>query len=131
MPSPRASFSPDGRRVVAGFSNTGEIRVWNARTGAVAAKLQAAVGVDSAVFSPDGNRIVTGGYRFEPGSGPRAVRIWDAGRYERLLTLRVDEPIRNLVFTPDGSRLLGLTVYGVRMWDTRTASPPPERAGGR
>ena len=60
--------------------------------------------------------------------------------------LRVDEGIRNLasmpddlrllalrglVFTPDGSRLLGLTYAGVRMWDTRTAYPPPEREGGR
>jgi hypothetical protein len=44
----------------------------------------------------------------------------------RLLNLRA------LVFTPDGSRLLGLTGVGVRMWDTRTAYPPPdERAGGR
>ena len=74
------------------------------------------------------------------------MQIWDAVRYEPLLTLRLDEGIgnlaftpddrqllnlRSLVFTPDGSRLLGLTDAGVRMWDTRTDSPSADGTGRR
>jgi WD40 repeat protein len=123
-PALHAFFSPDGRRVVADFPTVGQSWVWDARTGAVAARLETGHRLRSAVFDPSGNRIVTG-------TDQGALQIWDAGRYQPLLNLRVDEAIRSLVFTPDGSRLLGLTDQGVRMWDTRTAHPPQQRAGGR
>ena len=59
------------------------------------------------------------------------MQIWDAVGYQPLLTMQADDGIHSLTFSPDGSRLLGLTYDGVRMWDTRTAHPPPKRAGGR
>ena len=124
-PVSQASFSPDGRRVAGAVLATGQTWVWDVRTGAVIAELPTVRSTGSAVFSPDGSRIVTG-TRLEG-----VVQIWDAVGYQPLLTMQADAGIHSLTFSPDGSRLLGLTYDGVRMWDTRTAHPPPERAGGR
>jgi WD40 repeat protein len=124
-PVSQASFSPDGRRVAGAVLATGQTWVWDVRTGAVIAELPTVRSTGAAVFSPDGSRIVTG-TRLEG-----VVQIWDAVGYQPLLTMEADDGIYSLTFSPDGSRLLGLTYDGVRMWDTRTAHPTPERAGGR
>jgi WD40 repeat protein len=123
-PVSQVSFSPDGRRLVGAVLATGTGWVWDVRTGAVTAKLPAAVSTGSAVFSPDGSRIVTGS-RVQA-----VVQVWDAVGYEPLLTMQADHGIYSLTFSPDGSRLLGMCTEDVRMWDTATAHPP-DRAGGR
>jgi WD40 repeat protein len=110
-PAVDASFSPDGRRLVATFPNVGKIVVWNIRTGAVISRLRDAVFASRVVFNSDGSRIVT--------ASLDALRVWDAVHYERLLTVPLDELPGKLTFTPDGSRLLGLTEGGVRMWQSR------------
>jgi len=117
-PALDASFSPDGRRLVATFPFVGKSVVWNARTGAVIGRLRDGVLASRvAAFSSDGSRIVT--------ASLDALRVWDAVHYERLLTLPLDELPGKLTFTPEGSRLLGLTKGGVRMW--QSLGPAPAR----
>jgi WD40 repeat protein len=113
----QASFSPDGRRLVASNGT-----VWDVGTEAVTAELPVANSTGTAIFSPDGSRIVTGS------EVQGVVQIWDAVRYQPLLTLGGDHNIRSLTFSPDGARLLGTGRYGIRMWDT-TTTHPPDRAG--
>jgi len=58
-------FSPDGERIVAGSSNdeTGEIRVYNAGSGALVAKLDGQPGPIYAVrFSRDGKQVAAAGF---------------------------------------------------------------------
>jgi WD40 repeat protein len=110
-----ASFSPDGRRLVATFPTVGKSIVWNARTGAVIARLRDGVFAERVVFSPDGSRIATASWD--------SLRIWDAVHYERLFTMPLDEVLRKLAFTHDGSQLLGLTESGVRMWQSLGPAP--------
>jgi len=105
-----ASFSPDGRRLVATFPTVGKSIVWNARTGAVISRLRDGVFSFRVTFSPDGSRIVTASWD--------SLRIWDAVQYERLLAMPLDEGPQKLAFTSDGSLLLGLTESGVRMWQS-------------
>jgi WD40 repeat protein len=116
-PAVDASFSPDGRRLVATFPTVGKIVVWNTRTGAVLSRLRDAVFASRVAFNSDGSRIVT--------ASLDALRVWDAVHYERLLTVPLDELPGKLTFTPDGSRLLGLTENGVRMW--QSLGPVPAR----
>jgi WD40 repeat protein len=92
--------------------------VWNVRTGAVIARLQGFKGTLKAVFSPDGSRIAT--------VTKDAIQIWDAVRYEPLLTLygTMHGVLTSLTFSPDGSRLLGLAAPGgIWMFSTGTAHP--------
>jgi WD40 repeat protein len=123
-PVSQVSISPDGRHLVGAVLATGQTWVWDVRTGAVIAELPTVRSTGSAVFSPDGSRIVTGTRL----SG--VVQIWDAVGYQPLLTMQADDEIRFLTFTPDGSRLLAMCPDDVRVWDTTTAHPPPERARG-
>jgi WD40 repeat protein len=58
-------FSPDGERIVAGSSNdeTGEIRVYNAGSGALVSKFDGQPGPIYAVrFSRDGKQVAAAGF---------------------------------------------------------------------
>jgi WD40 repeat protein len=72
-----ASFSPDGRRVVAASADY-SARVWDAETGTpLTGPLRHGAGVASASFSPDGRRVVTG-------SRQGTARVWDAATPARV-----------------------------------------------
>jgi WD40 repeat protein len=63
-------FSADGSRVVSG-SYDGMVRIWNATTGEMEAKLEGHTSdVTSVAFSQDGCQVVSG-------SHDRTVRIWN------------------------------------------------------
>jgi len=117
-PVSQVSFSPDGRRLVASNGT-----VWDVRNGAVIAELSTAKLTGTAIFSPDGSRIVTSS------AVQGVVQIWDAVRYQPLLTMGGEEKIRSLTFSTDGALLLGIGLQGIRMWNT-TTSHPPDPAGG-
>ena len=74
------AFSPDSSRLAAG--NGFDIRVLDASSGLERGPLmtQGIVAI-SLAYSPDGLRLVSGG-------ADGAVRVWDAGSHDLVLTLR-------------------------------------------
>jgi len=72
-----ASFSPDGRRILAS-SHDVTAKLWNAARGKELLTLKGHAGwVFSAAFSPDGQSIVTG-------SGDRTIKVWKAAAAEQV-----------------------------------------------
>lgn len=132
-------FSPDGGtlasaggRVLTAVNGafTGEVKLWNARTGAVKASLEGHSGVVSALaFSPDGARLASGGEKRIAGQSTGGeVFIWDARSGARLLALPdVGPRVYAVAFSPDGTTLA--TAGGdvrsgeVKLWDARTGAP--------
>lgn len=124
-----AAFSPDGTRIVTtgGTRSSGEVTVWDARTGAELLALNGHTAhVMTSAFSPDGTRIITG-------SVDGTAKVWDA----RTGTGRVELPgqwrgVTSLAFSPDGARIV--TASGERtakVWDTHKGSVLLELNGTR
>jgi WD40 repeat protein len=114
--SPRPSFSPDGRRLLAAASGG---QVWDARTGAlVSSPKQHGLDLSNAWFSPDGRRTVTA-------AGDSTLRVWDAATGDAVLApLKHGISIVQAAFAPDGHRLVTFCRDGtLRVWETATAAP--------
>jgi WD40 repeat protein/serine/threonine protein kinase/tetratricopeptide (TPR) repeat protein len=92
----RVAYSPDGQWL----AMTRPITLWDARTGVLVRRLDAA---DSVAFSPDSKTLASGGR-------DSRVRLWDVGTGRLLQTLdgRPGEPdkgrrvVASLTFSPDG-----------------------------
>ncbi|MGO4885812.1 MAG: protein kinase domain-containing protein [Bryobacteraceae bacterium] len=109
-----AAYSPDGKRIAGAAEGSGDMGVWDTKSGQLLAVLQGhTAAVDALAFSPDGNRLVSG-------SRDKTVRVWDAVTYEPLLVMGDrDETIVWLTFQPDGARIYTVSAEGtVRIWDT-------------
>ena len=108
-----SSFSPDGRRIVAGSDDT-TARVWDATDGRELLTLKGhGGGIDSAAFSTDGTRIVIGTWI-------KTGRVWDAasGKRAPIVPRHPNAVHTAVVFSPDGQRLLTLDRDGnVAVWD--------------
>jgi WD40 repeat protein len=125
------AFSPDGARLASGSGvppglpgkSSGELKVWDARTGQELLALQGFTnGVRGVAFSPDGARLASsnGG---NSGPGPAEVTVRDARTGKVLLAL--DLPFRvgvnSVAFSPDGTRLAGgCDDNTAKVWDART-----------
>lgn len=96
------SFGVDGRLV----SGSDAVRVWDVRSGALLAVLRGHdSGISSVGWSPDQRRIVSG-------SGDSTVRLWDATRYEPVLTLGAGSQVSDVSFSPSGKEIVAATEGG-------------------
>lgn len=110
-------FAPGGKALAAAGYD-GDVRVWDAGTGALRHTLGGHGGAARAVaFSPDGTLVATGG---ENGR----VRLWDAKTGRALRTLDGhDRSVWGLAFAPDGRELASAGGdQAVRVWDVATGT---------
>ncbi|MGD9980912.1 MAG: TIR domain-containing protein [Hyphomonadaceae bacterium] len=118
------SFSANGERVVAGFSD-GAIQVWDAASGSQIAALSGHQGnVRSAVFSPDGARVASA-------SADGSVRVWDVAsrRVIGALPIPADDGLGlGASFDPSGTRVLVQMQSSVRIWEIGSDAAPIEMA---
>jgi WD40 repeat protein len=130
------SFNPDGTRIVTGVSceprkgvpYRGQVKEWDAQTGAVLRDLTPAGGVgrlvwamgDSVAFSRDGTRIVLGGY-----SGGSRAKVVDARTAATLVELIGHErPVTSVAISGDGKRIAtGSVDQLVKVWDAERGGP--------
>jgi WD40 repeat protein len=108
------AYSPDGRRLVtSGMTAQGDVRVWDATTGAELFTLRGLKEwADGVAWSPDGGRIAVGAW-------DRTVKVFDAGSGLELFELRGHTgPVQGVAFNSDGSMLASGGGEGtVRLWD--------------
>jgi WD40 repeat protein len=112
--SSSATFSPDGKRIVA--SSNENARILDASTGKEITVLRGHQKlITSAAFSPDGSRIVTA-------SWDNTVRIWDAATGAEITVLRgQQDEVMSAAFSPDGSRIVTASRdKTARIWDAAT-----------
>jgi WD40 repeat protein/tetratricopeptide (TPR) repeat protein len=118
------AFSPDGSRIASCGGKldrqkppqAGEVRVWDAKTGAELLQLKGHRWlVRSVAFSPDANRLVTA-------SSDGTVKVWDAKTGAEEITLRGHTgAVGQAAYSPDGSRLASASAdKTVKVWDART-----------
>ena len=112
----RICFSPEGERLVAVGSKTGQI--WNVATGKLVSKLVGHLeGIRGVAFAVDGTRIATG-------SADKTVRIWDAETAAQLCKLEVEGSVFSVGFSPSGDRLAATHSEGVSIWQNRSNCLP-------
>jgi len=120
------SFSPDGERIVSGGGGFdydrddrfGELKVWDAHSGAELATLEGHWdNVWACTFSPDGARIVSG-------SWDQTLKIWDAHSGEDLATLEGHgRPVGACSFSPDGARIVSASWdKTLKVWDAHSGA---------
>lgn len=109
------AFSPDGKLLASispglGFDRPGEVKVWDATTGAERFNLPGHAGTEVAVaFSPDGKRLVTTSARQAGG-----VRVWNVVDGREILAIPLDGHAFCVEFSPDG-RLLAMGQHNGRV----------------
>jgi WD40 repeat protein/serine/threonine protein kinase len=106
------TFSPDGRRLIAGTTPGNEVLVWDAATGKELLTLKGhAERVHSVVFSPDGQRLVSL-------SRDQTTRVWDMPAGRELLVVPQGTSV---TFSPDSKRLASVSKdRTARVWDVPT-----------
>jgi WD40 repeat protein/predicted Ser/Thr protein kinase len=118
------SFSPDGTRLASATEwdlrnnndRSGEVKVWDARTGQETLAIPGAGGC--LAFSPDGQRLASTDTDGRP-------KVWDVRTGQQLLSGEELFPqfvdrVTGVAFSPDGQRLASLDRDGVKVWDART-----------
>jgi WD40 repeat protein/tetratricopeptide (TPR) repeat protein len=119
----QATFSPDGRRILALCVKDNTARVWDAVTGQQVTTPLRHLHIQAASFSPDGSRILT---HSQPENWNyisqdfAEARVWDVQT-----GLPISPPLRTegASFSPEGLRLLTIGKNGARICDAATGKP--------
>jgi WD40 repeat protein len=108
------ALNSDGR-LVAGPTEAGALRVWNAATFAPVLKLKQGAPFTAAAFSPDGGTIATAG-------SDGTARIWNARTGAPVRVLRGHkDALTSVRFSPDGTLLVTSSRdHDARVWDVST-----------
>jgi WD40 repeat protein len=142
-----ASFSPDGKFVLAAedgrndvrtYSNNGaqvafsslmlpdgQAYIWDGATGKLVQTLKGhEYGITAAAWSPDGKRVLTADFSTGSRVDGGAARIWDVASGKPVVTLEGDRGgVRLATFSPDGKHVLLLQSHAsssVEIWDAAT-----------
>src|SRR5262249_28458731 len=99
--------------LIASASGDNDVRLWDAKTGALLKVLHHGGQVFAVAFSPDGSRLAVA-------SGDSTIRLWDVATRDEVGELRGHEDYVHAVdFSPDGARLVSASGdLTVRVWDT-------------
>jgi len=110
------AFDPKGELLAATSAGHGEIRIWDAQTGAPVRYIEESGGLSSLAFSPDGACILAGG------DEDAAGRIHDVKT--GALLRRLDghaSSVKAVAYSPDGTRAAtGSADRTIRIWDPGT-----------
>jgi WD40 repeat protein len=117
------AFSPDGRILATGsgryggsreeYARSGEVRLWDARSGQLQATLPGPMPtVERLVFAPDGKTLAAGGYQ--------EARLWDVPSGQLKATLRHSAHVWEIAFSRDGKLLATGGWSEIRLWDAQS-----------
>ena len=115
------SYSPDGRRLLAGFQTEYTFRVWNTGSWDLIGEWAGDQAADLA-FSPDGRTFVTAG------GGIHEANLWDSASGKQLFNLR-EAPgwVYAVAYDPRGEYVVsGGIGEVVIMWSVKTGQPVRE-----
>ena len=120
VPLLSVAFSPEGKRLVAGYGftnvyGTGKMKVWEVASGkeVLSLKGDGMAGIRSVAFSADGQRIVSG-------SGAGKVQVWDVRTGQETLSIKASDWLSCVAFSPDSSRIACGDGRRVRLFDAGT-----------
>jgi WD40 repeat protein len=114
----RIATSADGSRIAFVGGHPTIVSIWDGGLTHELGKLPVPPETQKLAWSPDGKRLASTATDF-------TIRIWDAERLQRLLTL-TDDDLHDggLAFTPDGRLIAGRSSGGLTIWDTPRKAPP-------
>ena len=118
------AFSPDGKRIASVGSGCipltelnfeGEIKIWDAVTGANLITLRHDVLASNVAFSPDGSKILCG-------SIDGTIKVWDSANGDEVMTLDGHaDGVVGVTFSPDGRRIISASSdRTAKIWDSTT-----------